>query len=494
MPGPVNRDSISKCAQGNDLYAMIRNPTMKITSQPVKQVDTIKSLRGQMERDALAKLGKATQNFIFVARAGKFVFLAIAMPPYILFYGLPKWVMVDVLPSLFQHGFKPFHILGEKLKKAFQSSNEKGMMGHVRHVLSSIKTKAAEYVNWVNNASKALFVHLKHQTVALGYRLLQPYLLPAIQRSVKAAEAAAEMILQQTYKTSEKHAALARQILSFAWQSTKHEVIQQLQPIVSLVKNQFAKLRKQVRKIIEKPRLEIQRFKTAFTRSFKKIKEVLENSGAKITKSFVQAAAAVNYIARPIVEWISPKIQWSASVFHSANEKIRERFEQVRGFIQNVTSGLRDALKISHQAAMASLKNTVEIVIAPFLKQFFNPQGGFKKQSQELWKRIGKKIKKQKNNLQSFIIDTQKAVRHQLSVFLMNVKAFFKYLKWQIGQMPRRFLNLTLRIYRSSIQAAIKTGHFLRWLSIWSRVLARLAWEELRETTTSFIKILTRRS
>lgn len=495
MPGPVTRDSITKCSPGNDLYAMIRNPTAKMPAQPTKPVDTIKSLQGQMERDAVARLGKAMQNFIFVARAGKFVFLAIAMPPYILFYGLPKWVIADFLPNLFQHGLKPFHVANEKIKKLFKTNDQdKGLISSLKNAFTAISTKATEYINWVNRTSKALFVHLKHQTVALGYRLLQPY-MPALKNGMKAAEQATKMIFQKTYEKGEKHAEIARQFVSFAWKTVKQEFTHQFRPYVELVKNQFNTTRKQLKKIIEKPRIEIQKFKTALTRRLKRTNEVLKSTGLNISKNAsVVIAAAASYIARPIIEWASPKIQWSASLFQSGREKMIRNFEQIRGFLQNIASGLQDAARMSRNTVIATVKNVFEAVIPAFVKHFFNPEGGFKKQSQEFFQKFGKKIKKLKTAALQYAMDSLKAAKSQFFEFLHKIQRFFTYLGRQIKEMPKRLFRLAVKSYQLSIYTSIKTGHFLRWISIWSRVLGRLAWQELRETTSLIIKASNRKS
>lgn len=182
MPGPVTRDSISKCSQGNDIFSMVRNPGMKIKAQSDKPVDTLKSLQGQMEIEATAKLFKMLQNSIVVARAGKYLFLALAMPPYLLLYGLPKWVMIDLMPKLFHQFLNPWKLFNDKIKNLFKSDeSHKGLLSYLRNALSNVAAQAAEYIKWIDRTTQALFVHLKHQAVAMGYRLLQPF-MPALQK------------------------------------------------------------------------------------------------------------------------------------------------------------------------------------------------------------------------------------------------------------------------------------------------------------------------
>lgn len=475
MPGPVTRDSISKCSPGNDLYSMIRNPAAKMPSKVEKPVDTLKSLQGQLERDAVAKLGKISQNFIFVARAGKFVFLAIAMPPYILFYGLPKWVLTDGLPNILHYGTKPFLIVADKFKKLFQTDQNKGFISHLKNGLTAISTKATEYIHWVNHASKTLFVHLKHQTIALGYRLLQPY-LPAFHQSFKAAETATKLLLQKTYKTGDKNLEIAKELLTFAWKTAKKEWIE---PSVEAIKIQLNKVRKKAKQVIEKPRLEIQKFKIAITRRLKKVNEVMKSVGLNIAKTSTIVASSINYALQPVYSWITPKVQWAQAAFLSGREKIQRQIEQIRGFLQNVYAGIQDVLKISREMILLTFKKSFEKVIPEIVKNFFDPQEGFKKKSREFFKKMQAKIKTK-------ILKTKKyahTFKKQISEWVQKIRLFLKYLGHQILLMPRRFLNLIKKTYQLMVYSILKVATFFRWMRVCSRVLARLAWQELLEKT-----------
>lgn len=487
MPGPIHRDSLSKCTQGNDLYAMIRNPTIKIQAQPPKQMDTLKSLQGQMERDAIAHLGKAMQNFIFVARAGKFLFLAIAMPPYILLYGLPKFILIEAIPNILQQMSHAFKLTNEKIKKLFKEDN-KGVLSYIKSAFAAVSTKAAEYVKWIDKSSKALFAHLKHQVVSLGYRLLQPY-LPILQKSAKTAEAVTKMLLHKTYEKGDKHLEIARKFASFAWKVAKQELVNQTQPFAKMVKNTFSSVRKLTKKLIEKPRLEIQKFKKTITHSLKKTNEVLKSTGLKISKnSAAMTALVISYTAKPLLDWSTPKIQWTASFLQSGQEKIAFQFERIRGFMQNLASGAGDAVRMSRQAVAIVVKNVFEAVTPSFIKHFFNSEGGFKKNSREIIQNLGNKIKKVKNAVLNFTADYIATAKNNFFKWLQKIRLFFSFLGQQIKQFPKRLLSFGAKSYHISIFALFQTGHFFKWLGFWSRVLVRLAWIELRETTAMMAK------
>lgn len=482
-------DSISKCSGGNDIYAKISNPYAKMAPPP-KQMDSIKSLRSQMEREAVANVGKLFEKFSVVGRAGKIVFLAIAMPPYLLLYGMPKWMLFVVLPTIFHHSFRPFKMIREKVKDVFKpKENDKGILNGLRNALSAASTRAAEYIQWINRTSKALFVHMKHQVIGLGYRLLQPF-LPSIQQGLNAAETATKMLLQKTREKGDKQLELAREFASLAWKVAKQEFSNQLRPYAELLKTTFNNLRKFAKRVIEKPRIEIQKFKRAITHRLKRTNEVLKSTGLTVSKAATMVASALSsYIARPIIEWSTPKIQWAASASQAGRNMMAHRFEQIRGFIQNVASGALETARLSRNAVITVVKNVFEAITPAFVKQFFNPEGGFKKKSQEMIQNFGQKIKKLKETAAQYSSDILKAAKNQLFGFMKKVQKFFVYMGHQIKLLPNRLFKLATKSYRLSIYASVKTGHFLRWTAVWSRVLARLAWQELREKSASIMNI-----
>ncbi len=491
MPGPVSRDSISKCTPGNDLYAMIRSPGAKLPSQQKSaKVDSIHSLKAQMEREAVARLGKVSQNLIFVARAGKYLFLAIAIPPYILLYGLPKWMIVDLLPVLFHFSFKPFKIFNEKMKDLFKiNENDKGIMAGIKNAWAAASTKAAEYIKWIDRASQALFVHLKHQIVAMASRLLQPY-MPLLKNSMDAAEMATKMLFQKAFEKGDKQAALAREFVSLAWKTAKQEFFNQVRPFVEMIKNQAKKFRTQAKKIIEKPRLEIQKFKTNVTQRLKRTNEVIKSTSLKISKTLEAAVTTtVSYVARPVIEWVAPKIQWTMSNLQYGSEKILQNFEKIRSFVQNLASGAMDVARNSRQAVITIVKNVFEVAIPSFVKHFFNPEGGFKKKYQEMFQNLGKKLNKIKNSSYQFAIDRLEATKKHFFSFLRKTRDFLKFLGQQIKLMPQRIFKLVIKSYQVVVQSSIKTVHFIRWVGVLTRVLARLAWQEFLDMTTWIAKV-----
>lgn len=99
----VIRDSLSKC-ESNPYSSLYSTQPKSISSpqsaSPVSQ-DTIENIGQQLKQEALSRLRHTSKYRIFqqgFMRVGQYLFLAIALPPYLLIYGIPKWILVEALP------------------------------------------------------------------------------------------------------------------------------------------------------------------------------------------------------------------------------------------------------------------------------------------------------------------------------------------------------------------------------------------------------------
>lgn len=91
-------DSISRYNNNSDRYNVSLTPTQQqaaVQPQEIQRAtDTIERIQPQTGNDSQDKA-------VFAARIGKYVFMAIAAPPYLLLYSVPKWIAQSVAPLLF---------------------------------------------------------------------------------------------------------------------------------------------------------------------------------------------------------------------------------------------------------------------------------------------------------------------------------------------------------------------------------------------------------
>lgn len=100
MPGPM-RDSLSRC-HTNPYSLQEMKQTTKPVITPTSRPDTLEISREKLQKEALGRLRHTTKQTIAhngFMRIGKVLFMAVAIPPYIVLFGIPKWVLVVALPS-----------------------------------------------------------------------------------------------------------------------------------------------------------------------------------------------------------------------------------------------------------------------------------------------------------------------------------------------------------------------------------------------------------
>lgn len=102
-------DSLSRCDPSlySNIYDVRKRSDLKPASvaatQPIHK-DSIEISRDKIKEEALSRL-RHTSKYVIAQngfmRIGKYLFLAVAFPPYFALYGLPKWILVEGLPTIF---------------------------------------------------------------------------------------------------------------------------------------------------------------------------------------------------------------------------------------------------------------------------------------------------------------------------------------------------------------------------------------------------------
>jgi hypothetical protein len=90
--------------------------------------DTIEISRTKIKEEALNRLRFTDKQVVAqnsFMRIGKVLFLAVAFPPYLLTYGLPRWIIVEALPAILSFTTQILSKVKEKMKKQTDSIAEK---------------------------------------------------------------------------------------------------------------------------------------------------------------------------------------------------------------------------------------------------------------------------------------------------------------------------------------------------------------------------------
>lgn len=118
-----NYDSISRFDTSSDRFnayttGRLKDPEEVLKPQPTRLRDTIETSSEKIEKDVQQRFHAnnyqlPNERLAIVAKAGKFVFMALMTPPYLVLYALPRFVATHVLPAISQK-------LSSGVKRCFQ--------------------------------------------------------------------------------------------------------------------------------------------------------------------------------------------------------------------------------------------------------------------------------------------------------------------------------------------------------------------------------------
>lgn len=130
------RDSLSRCNYESNNFYNIHSPKIRrdpeastvIRSTPK---DTLELSKDQLKKDALNRLRHTSDVKIessassSVMRIGKYLFLAVSVPPYMLLYGIPKWLLVEGLPVLFKFSLTILETVAKSTQKQIKKVQQR---------------------------------------------------------------------------------------------------------------------------------------------------------------------------------------------------------------------------------------------------------------------------------------------------------------------------------------------------------------------------------
>lgn len=172
-------DSLSRCDPG--LYSNIYDVRKRVdvkqepvsATQPIHK-DTIEISKDKLKEEALeclrhtSKYVIAQDNFI---RIGKYLFLAIAFPPYFAIYGLPKWILVEGLPTIYSMCIWMWKKVQNPIRKHIESGTQKII-------------QATQFVQKLAQVLMQPFVHLALE-IRQSIRRMREHALQFLRNKIK---------------------------------------------------------------------------------------------------------------------------------------------------------------------------------------------------------------------------------------------------------------------------------------------------------------------
>jgi hypothetical protein len=115
------RDGLSKWEPNMLETRPLPYKTNPVIKKPAFAKDSLEISKEKLKQEALDRLRHTSKFTVespagMVIRVGKYMFLAAALPPYILLYRIPKWVLVEIAPVAMKLTLTPLKYIGNKLQ------------------------------------------------------------------------------------------------------------------------------------------------------------------------------------------------------------------------------------------------------------------------------------------------------------------------------------------------------------------------------------------
>jgi hypothetical protein len=221
MPMPVSKDSMSRCDTPSMLYDTVRRPNAPyVPAKPAIDPaaltkDTIETTQQRLNREMMERFQNTSsrmphQSFVVVAQVGKYLFLAIMLPPYICFFRIPYWLFMNALPLLF------FNTKAQVLRVGrFFSELTKRVIDRMKGALQQL---IGDSLKILNQHTKNFFgnVAQKVNLLAKGFRALAQVAQKNIDKTQSLWSQVSEKIINEFKKKLENIQYVQDKILQIA--------------------------------------------------------------------------------------------------------------------------------------------------------------------------------------------------------------------------------------------------------------------------------------
>lgn len=183
----INRssDSLSRCDPNlySNPYDLRKRSDIKhnpvFATQPTHK-DTIEISRDKLKEEALNRL-RHTSKYVIAQnsfmRVGKYLFLAVAFPPYLLVYGLPKWILAQGFPAIYSLTFWMGGKVNEKILKPINNkinTTIQKMKNMVRVFIQPIARLTLDFRHKINRLKEQAYQWLNDPIKNIKLRFDKP--------------------------------------------------------------------------------------------------------------------------------------------------------------------------------------------------------------------------------------------------------------------------------------------------------------------------------
>ncbi len=504
MPGKGidSRDSIARC----DLYSNPYDVRMQAHPAIIRQraesyeraKDTLASANSAWNPEIFLKLQAKELplgKLLFIGTLGKYAFLAIVLPPYIFCYGIPKWLITEGLPKIYDLTARFVRRITDKVADVAHKA-----VAAVKTLGSKVTSPILLYIKTQVDRTLELFADLKNRaiyTAGYPYRLFHQKVIDPVSRFFAAAQRGLEKIGAGYLGLMERLEEAGKSVKRFfvylpnnlaegvnkiyqRLESKWNELTAPYLPYWEAVKNTMLKGNRRLEQGIENL------IGRLYRAPREKLKEYFHS--AKTWSHEVKEAWT-----RPLNQWADPKLealkrQFAAAkdkiskILDKGKEKIRQRAKEIWGAVSDKTD---QAAKLLGNGAMAASELILQMIPQPVIN-FFAPLANLVRTAVSLRKServLPVWMKKVKERIDSGLQRAFQWLKRREA----QIKRAVKKIVAILGKVPMRIFSL-LRQAFAFLMIALK-GALLIFLLMfaWGAALLRLGMMLVRSTTRQML-------
>lgn len=490
--GYASRDSVEVCKQQADLYYTISNP-MAPPRPPQKKghasADTIENVQKKLEREAqqtlqASKTSPASEKLRLLVRFSKIVFMSFVLPPYVIVYALPKFLLTRAIPEAFRFVYRPIHKMAEKIIERYNNTLQRleKLKGYI-----FIFKKAPNEPNARTFLQRLTDPFIRIYTQTLN-KILAPiryvqrlperavnYVRTVIQTSIDRVKTS---FLRVVNKAKEKCLKQFEKVGNFLHNTFVKPVTDWTAPKVKAVVDQFTKTHTKITLTYQKVKTEV--------------KAILKNPTEAVARFKVKAAEAaykaVAMVSEPTAKFIRTQIKELTAIAIDLRAKaydlVADRFQlavqEVKLWVNTSVNAVKQTANYTINALAQGPQKLKVMILAGPAEWLKRGKGWAGQQQQQLKDLVQSNYKKAtvalKEGVSRGISELRKAFSRLLNTFIGRIKAAISYV-----------VNTITKAQKAIVDAIHKGVYGLRVGVAWSKVLCRYGMGLVREASQEIV-------
>lgn len=507
MPGPETyHSSLRKC----DMYDNPYNTQMQAHPSIVKQrqesyssQDSISSAQKKLENELFEAFKQHSMqifsgNLFLIGQAGKYAFLAIMLPTYLFFYGIPKWLLTEAAPTVYDFSKRIVTQAGAKIGSA---------VSHVATAAFSIvRTVTDPILNFIQTRiqkGRELYHNVKQRLEQMAQRLYDVFMAPfrvVNQKLVKPLVQFYENLIGKAYSVRQKIAELMaflketnvkvrKTLIEFPEKvaETIKSIPEKLKEFSTQLKQVFLPLLNTLGKLGHNADEWMRKALEAKDHWMNKLMYKPANMAKEayftvkdLTQTLIRKAAD------PIIGWMNPKVKTATEILVAAKDRLGHIKKSVTNTLRELVDKISETVKRYSEDTSTIRQDIAQLLTQPVIA-FFAPitltAGWLMKSPRrllKLGKSSGSKITRIKQQLQGKLALLNKRLLSLLKRGYQKAKPKTIYFAKKAAKKLKSFLQ----IIREMLKGAL---YMLRMMFAWIKVLFKHGMLAVKEVCSALL-------